>query len=175
MEKKINIYTCSGCEIGSCIDIENLHNAISAKHQGILCKNHTFLCGKAGLEIIKNDINNNQPEAIIIAACSPRVKNDEFNFGKYLLCERVNFREQLAWVHKPNDEDTQMLANDALNMAIAKLKSISIPKPYLAENLNADLLVVGGGITGITSAIEASKAGYNVVLIEKKKELGGWS
>src|SRR3972149_1677631 len=68
-----------------------------------------------------------------------------------------------------------MLANDALNMAIAKLKSISIPKPYLAENLNADLLVVGGGITGITSAIEASKAGYNVVLIEKKKELGGWS
>jgi len=35
------------------------------------------------------------------------------------------------------------------------------------------ILVVGGGISGTTAAIEAAEAGYNVVLVEKNPYLGG--
>jgi quinone-modifying oxidoreductase subunit QmoA len=38
---------------------------------------------------------------------------------------------------------------------------------------NKKILVVGGGITGITAAVEASEAGCDVVLVEKNAYLGG--
>ncbi len=175
MTKKTNIYICTGCEIGNCIDCDGLADTISNEFSTALIKQHKALCHAEGIKQIKNDISNDQPEVIIIGACSPRVYTNKFSFDENIICERVNFREQLAWSHKPNDGDTQMLAEDMLRMAIAKTEKISIPKPYIAENLSSELLVVGGGITGITAAIEASKAGYKVTLIEKENELGGWS
>lgn len=36
-----------------------------------------------------------------------------------------------------------------------------------------NILVVGGGISGLTTAVEAAEAGYNVVLLEKEPFLGG--
>lgn len=175
MQKKINIYVCSGCEIGNSIDINDLKWKICEKNAGVNFKQHSFLCGNEGIKEIKNDIEKGGAEAVILAACSSRVKNNEFQLSKEIITERVNFREQLAWCQKPGNEDTQMLAEDLLNMAIAKVKVISTPKPFIANNLNSDLLVLGGGIAGLTSAIEASKAGYNVILIEKSNTLGGWS
>lgn len=35
------------------------------------------------------------------------------------------------------------------------------------------ILVVGGGISGMTTAIEAAEVGYNVFLVEKNPYLGG--
>ena len=44
----------------------------------------------------------------------------------------------------------------------------------MTENsISSDLLVVGGGIAGITAAIEAAETGLNVVLIEKNPYIGG--
>ncbi|MEE9564592.1 MAG: CoB--CoM heterodisulfide reductase iron-sulfur subunit A family protein [Candidatus Hydrothermarchaeaceae archaeon] len=38
---------------------------------------------------------------------------------------------------------------------------------------NGTILVVGGGISGITTAVEAAETGYDVVLVEKNPYLGG--
>jgi len=35
------------------------------------------------------------------------------------------------------------------------------------------ILVVGGGISGLTTAIEAAEVGYDVFLVEKNPYLGG--
>lgn len=175
MVKKTNIYICNGCEIGNCINCNALVNNISNEFSNISIKQHKALCDTNGIQQINDDIKNDNPEVIIIGACSPRVYTDKFSFDKNIICERVNLREQLAWSHKPNDEDTQALAEDMLRMAIAKTEKTSIPKPYIGKNLSSELLIVGGGITGITAAIEVSKAGYKVTLVEKENELGGWS
>ena len=60
-------------------------------------------------------------------------------------------------------------------MGIAKALNTSIQEPYIIDKAAAGILVIGGGITGITAAIEGAKAGYNILLIEKEQELGGWS
>jgi quinone-modifying oxidoreductase subunit QmoB len=78
-----------------------------------------------------------------------------------------------VWSHKPNDEDTQMLAEDYLRMGIVKAQKADVPEPYSAE-IDKTILVMGGGHTGMTAALEAANAGYEVVLIEKEPELGGW-
>lgn len=89
------------------------------------------------------------------------------------MTERVNIREQVAWCHKPNDEDTLMLAEDYLRMGLAKVRNSELPTPY-AEETSKDILVIGGGVTGMTSARAAADAGYKVILVEKEESLGGW-
>ena len=41
------------------------------------------------------------------------------------------------------------------------------------KTTNQSILVVGGGMSGITAALEAAEAGYDVVLVEKSPYLGG--
>ena len=175
MNKKIGIYICSGCEIGKCIDTEKLAQTTNSDQSVITCKNHKALCSVEGFEIIKQDITNELLNCVVIAACSVRYKTDIFSFGENILLERVNLREQVAWCFEPGEEDTQMAAEDYLRMGITKVKNTQNPTPYIAENLSSEILVVGGGITGLTAAIEGAKAGYNIHLVEKETGIGGWS
>jgi quinone-modifying oxidoreductase subunit QmoB len=175
VNKKTGVYICSGCEIGKCIDIDALANIAKNEYNTECCINHSFLCNDEGIGIIKKDIAEKKLDAVVIAACSSRVNTSEFSFENNVIIERVNLREQVVWCHPPNDEDTQMLAEDTLRMGIAKTMSILNPEPFIGENLSSDILVIGGGITGITSAIEAAKAGYKIYLVEKSDKLGGWA
>ncbi|MEJ2505584.1 MAG: FAD-dependent oxidoreductase, partial [Ignavibacteriaceae bacterium] len=43
----------------------------------------------------------------------------------------------------------------------------------LSSGGQADLLVIGAGIAGITSAVEAAETGMNVILVEKNPYIGG--
>ena len=43
------------------------------------------------------------------------------------------------------------------------------------EPVDKSILVIGGGITGLTAALEAAKAGSQVYLVEKEPQLGGWA
>lgn len=173
-QKNIGIYICTGCSIGDSIDIDTLKNRICSDNIPVKCIDHPFLCSEEGCELIHRDINAQQIDHIIIAACSPRVNQDIFNFSGKIV-ERVNFREQLSWCMKPKNEDTQLLAEDMIRMSMAKATSVSIPQPYIKNHLNSDILILGGGISGITSALEAAKAGYQVYLVEKENKLGGWA
>ena len=171
--KKVGVYICSGCEIGKSIDIEKL-SQIATEQNVTICKNHSSLCSVEGFDLINNDIDKENLDSIVITACSPRVKTDVFDFPESVLVERTNIREQVAWCMEPGEEDTQMAAEDYLRMSITKVTNTEIPKPFIAENISSDILVVGGGITGITAAIDGAKAGYKVHVIEKEEKLGGW-
>jgi heterodisulfide reductase subunit A-like polyferredoxin len=119
---------------------------------------------------------------IVIAACSGRVKFDVFDFGASNILERVNVREQVVWSHdwtkqvqvktkdaegkeevkvetQPND-DTQRLGEDYLRMGIVKANKTNLPEPYVEEFVK-NILVIGGGITGLTAALEAANTGYD--------------
>jgi len=174
MSKKVGVYICAGCGIKDALNIDALANLASEEYSIDTIKTHENLCGKEGVELIKKDIEDGV-NAIVIAACSPRVNYDVFNFGVDKVVERVNLREQVVWSHAPNDEDTQMLAEDALRMSIVKANASEPPVPFKAEEeYSKKILVVGGGIAGLTAAGEAAKAGYEVLLVEKEQRLGGF-
>ncbi len=174
MEKKIAVYLCSGCGIGEALDVEGLSKVATDENKVPICRQHHNLCSEEGAALIKKDIADEGANSLIVAACSPRVMVDVFNFDNCNV-DRVNLREQVAWCQKPGDEDTQMMAEDYLRMSVAKVKAMELPEPYQPEQeISRDILVVGGGLTGLTAAREASKAGYAVVLVEKEAELGGF-
>jgi quinone-modifying oxidoreductase subunit QmoB len=60
-------------------------------------------------------------------------------------------------------------------MGMIKVQKVDLPAPAILENLSSNILVVGGGITGMTAALESAKAGYKVVLVEKEPQLGGFA
>jgi len=173
VETKVGVYLCSGCDIGETVNIEDLGKVASEECKVPVCKNNSWLCSDTGVEEIKNDIKNENLNRIVIGACSHRFLADVFKFDPNVLVERVNLREDVAWSHKPNDEDTQMLASDYLRMGIAKARNSDIPKPQPVD-INETILVVGGGVAGLTSALAAAKAGNPIVLTEKENQLGGW-
>ena len=171
MSKHIKVYFCTGCGIGEAIDTEKL-TKVSTEESNLPTSIHPFLCSSKGVQLITKDIEQEGLDAIVISACSPRVNWDVFSFNSTIV-ERVNIREQVAWSHSARDEDTQMLAEDLLRMGITKIKKTNPLEPYLSSVEKA-VLVVGGGISGITAALGAANAGYDAILIEKEATLGGW-
>jgi quinone-modifying oxidoreductase subunit QmoB len=168
MDKKIGVYICSGCDIGEALDMERLVKSCSPPHD---TKTHGFLCSEEGTELINDDIKNNGVNTVIIAACSVRAMVDTFRLDAPIV-ERVNLREHVAWVMEHKAEETMLLAEDYMAMGIAKAQKREPAEPHIEET-SKTILVIGGGATGMTSALEAAAAGYEVVLIEKKDALGG--
>lgn len=169
MDKKIGLYICTGCSIGESVNIEKLTNKNSGQP---VVKSHFALCGKEGVEMIKNDIKNEGVNAVVIAACSPRVKYEEFDFPGCIV-ERVPVRELAVWSQEANTDEAQLAVEDYVKMGVIKVQKGDLPEPWQMETVK-NILVIGGGISGMTSALEAANAGYQVVLVEKEAQLGGF-
>ncbi len=185
--KKIGVYIYTGDGLGEALDMEALSKVATKEYKVAVCRTHPNLYSKEGVELIKKDIDEEGLNAIVIAGISPRIEYSLFDFPGVLV-ERVNLREGVVWGMKPAsneeseeskeagvDEDIQMAAEDYLRMGIVKVQKGELPDPYLQETTNKRILVIGGGVTGLTAALEASKAGYEVMVVEKEKELGGFA
>ncbi|MCK5126189.1 MAG: FAD-dependent oxidoreductase [candidate division Zixibacteria bacterium] len=173
MDPKIGVYICNGCDIGKSVEVDKLIEAGTGQGAAV-CKAHDCLCSPEGVQLIRDEIKSEALTHIVVGACSQRVFPELFTFGDEILVDRANLREQVAWCHKPNDEDTQMLAEDQIRMGVAKVKVTTAPVPY-TEDTSKDIMVIGGGIAGMNSAIAAADAGHNVTIVEKENQLGGWA
>jgi quinone-modifying oxidoreductase subunit QmoB len=172
--RQMALAVCTGCSIGQCIDADKLTVAVREAYQGLACMKHASLCSEAGLAEMHRQLQSDGVDRLAIAACSPRVKSAEFDL-EGIIVERINLREQLSWVMEPGHEDTQMCAEDQTRMALARLEAIKETVPYLPEHLSSDILVVGGGIAGLNSALEGARAGYRIHLVERSDHLGGYA
>ena len=187
MDKKYGVYICTGCGIGDALIMDELCGV--PEEEGLSVKTHPFLCSKEGVDLIEKDIADDGVNTLIIAGCSRRVNYDVFKFDGCIV-DRVNLREQVIWTHprtefpaltedQKDDEEhfdsLQMLAEDYLKMSMAKVEKIDLPEPFLLESISKKILVIGGGITGISAALDASKTGYSVTIVEKESTIGGFA
>jgi quinone-modifying oxidoreductase subunit QmoB len=173
MDQKIGVYICSGCGIGESIDVDALSAVANDEFQPTKCLVHSAFCSPEGASLIRSDVDAGEINTVVIAACSGRVKTDEFAFDPMsTILERVNIREHVAWCQPAGEDDTRMLAEDYLRMGIIRAQKTKFPSPY-QEEINKNILVVGGGAAGLQAANDAAAAGYSVLLVEKEPELGG--
>jgi quinone-modifying oxidoreductase subunit QmoB len=169
MTKKLGVYMCKGCGLGDALDMEKLDK-------------------KVAVDLIKKDIEGEGVNTVVICACSRRVLQDVFDFGPEVIVERVNLREGVVWSHKPReaaapaegeegpavDEWIQEMAQDYVRMGLAESERIELPEPF-EETIDKKILVMGGGVTGLTAALEVAKTGYEATVIEKGATLGGFA
>ena len=184
MDKKYGVYICEGCGIGDAIDMKDL--CAVPEEEGLPVKTHPILCGKAGVALIEKDIADGT-NTLVIAACSRRVNQDVFKFDGCIV-DRVNLREQVVWSHprsefpalteeQKGDEEhfdrVLMLAEDYIKMGMARVEKVDLPEPHILDSLSKKILIIGGGVTGMSAALDAAKTGYEVTIIEKEAALGG--
>ena len=174
-ELLMGAYVCKGCGIGDRLDCGQLEQTATRDGKAKFAKSHDFLCSAEGVAMIQADIDSGETNHVIIGACSRRAKVEAFNFQNVTV-SRANLREGVIWVRPDNDEaneTTQEMADDYMRMACAESKFQKLPTRSGEQELNKNILVVGGGISGMTAAIEAADAGYPAVIVEKSSELGG--
>ncbi|NPA39430.1 MAG: hydrogenase iron-sulfur subunit [Thermodesulfobacteria bacterium] len=190
--QKIGVFICTSCNIADRLEISELESA--ATEQGAAAVySKEFLCSKEGREFIESKIKEDELDGVVICACSQRVNYDVFNFDNVAV-DRVSLREGVVWSRFPVGENGEILedsteiaegvsfkdelmalAKDYVRMGVAKLQSYNHPVPYKPEEeISKTILVIGGGVAGLTAAIESAKAGYDVVLVEKERQLGGF-
>ncbi|MGW8194893.1 MAG: hydrogenase iron-sulfur subunit [Desulforhopalus sp.] len=181
MDKKYCAYICAGCGIGDALDLEALAEVVTGE-MSMECKTFDCLCGADGRALIESDVKGGV-NTVVVGACSPRVMTEEFNFGKDKITVRANLREHVVWAEvkpaegeEPHAEAAEFLqetASDYMRMACTRAKKTALPEPYKLEVITKSILVMGGGLAGLTAAKEAAEAGYEVLLVEKEEKLGG--
>ncbi len=187
MDKKYGVYICTGCGIGDSLDVTALAGV--AQENGLPVQTHAFMCGKEGVDLIQKSMAEKGINTLVIAACSRRVNFDTFRFDGCIV-DRVNLREGVVWSHprsqfpalteeeKANSDyfdRVQMMAEDYLRMGMARVQKIKLPEPYKLDNYSNRILVIGGGVTGMSAALDVAKAGYQVTILEKEADLGGYA
>jgi quinone-modifying oxidoreductase subunit QmoB len=173
--ERTDLYVCTGCGIGEALDADTLAalGNTELNHAGTV---HGPLCIPEGLAALREGLSAAEAARVVIAACSERVNHDVFSPGSLGvdMVGRVNLRELVAWSKPAGEQETQLLAEDYVRMGIQRL--LWTRKPERQErDIETALLVVGGGISGLTAALEAANAGYDVHLVERRDELGGWT
>jgi len=174
-EMKIGAYICKGCGLGERLDIDSLKMIAERESKANVVREHEFLCNADGVAMIQNDIDNEGVNRVAICACSRRAKTEAFSFDNVAIT-RGNLREGVIWVRPETDEaqeTTQEMAADYVRMAVTEARYMTPPAGSKEAKYEKHILVVGGGISGMTAAIEASKTGYPVTIVEKSGQLGG--
>ncbi len=174
MDKKIGVYIDTGYGIGEALDIEALQGVVNDEFTVAVCRAEPYWSEPEKLAIIRNDIADEALTHVLVAGPSMRVFQEVFQFDG-VFTERVNLREHVVWCQPPNHEDTQMLAEDYMRMGLVKIQGYQDRDPFIQEDFSKDVLVIGGGITGLSAALGAANAGYQVHLVEKEEKLGGWA
>jgi len=180
-EAKIAVFVCHcGEEIGAVVDFTKTIEFAKQLPNITLVEDVGFLCLPETLEKVKESVIKSGANRVIMAACAPYHYNRLFtNILKEAgidasLWQLVNFREQLAWVHKDNKALATGKAQSMLAMAVERLRVQELlTGPSMA--INQRCLVIGSGISGLMSAVSLADQGFRVDLIEKTGELGGHS
>jgi quinone-modifying oxidoreductase subunit QmoB len=58
-------------------------------------------------------------------------------------------------------------------MGMARVEKVDLPEAYKLDQYSKKILVIGGGVTGMSAALDAAKAGFEVTIVEQEAQLGG--
>jgi len=176
--RKIGVFVCHcGLNIAATVDVERVAEEMR-RHPGVAyAVDYKYMCSDPGQELIKEAIEKEGLEGVVVAACSPSMHEVTFRravaavgLNPYL-CEMANIREQCSWVHQDREAATRK-AMAIVSSLVEKVK-LNEPLEPLTLPLTRRALVIGGGIAGLTAALDIAEAGYPVILVERRPVLGG--
>jgi heterodisulfide reductase subunit A len=175
---KIGVYLCEcGPNIADRVDLDRAIEELSAIQGVEVVEKHRLPCSAAGKEFVKNNIRENGITHVVVGACSHKQHEgtfmkvcEETGVNPYLL-QLVNLREQCAWVTPDKNEATEK-AIRCMRSAISRVRyHAALEKKEI--DANPDVLVIGGGITGIHASLVLASKDRKVYLVEKTPNLGG--
>lgn len=178
--QRVGVYICHcGRNIGGYVDIPKLVEKVEQVADVVIVKDQKYMCSDQGQAEIKEALRNGAIDRVIVASCTPTMHERTFRkcvseegFNPYLY-QQVDIRENCSWVTKDKEEATQKAA-DIIKAAVSRVKKLE-PLWPTEYPVTPTALIIGGGIAGITAAVDILEAGFKVVLVEREDQLGGWA
>ena len=183
MEKnpsRTGIFVCEcGGNIGDVVDVKVVIEAAKKWEGVVVAKYHKYLCSKPAQEMIIDAIKKNDLDRVVVASCTPRMHLATFQsvleragLNPYML-EFVNIREQCSWSHGPQaSTEATKKAITLIRGGYRRSRELE-PLETISEKSSREILIIGGGIAGITAALELGYLGFKVHLVERKPSIGG--
>ncbi len=178
-ELRIGVYVCScGSNIGGVIDPAAVAEFAKDLPGVVIARDNLYMCGDPGQNLIRQDILQQKLNRVVVAACSVRMHEPTFRtcvaeagLNPFLM-ELTNIREQNTWVHYNEPEKALLKAKEMVAAAVAKV-SRAAPLQTITVPVTKDAMVIGGGVAGISAALDLADMGIHTYLVEKELSIGG--
>jgi heterodisulfide reductase subunit A len=178
MGEKVGVYICHcGTNIAGTVDVAEVARWAGEQPNVEVARHYEFMCSSLGQDLIEEDIRDKGLTRVVVAACSPHMHEKTFRGAcrraglNPFLFEMANIREHDSWTTTDKPAATQK-AKALINGAVKRVVHHE-PLDPLPVEINSNTLIVGGGIAGISAALELANAGYHVYLVEREPSIGG--
>jgi len=176
--ERIGVFVCHcGTNIAGTVDVAKVAEELGKVNGVVFSTHYTYMCSSAGQQMIEEHIKNDKLTGVVLCSCSPRMHEKTFRgcaeragLNPYKV-EIANIREQDSWVLKDKEQATEK----AIALAKAAVAKTILDTPLTAGEtpVTKRALIIGGGIAGITAALDIADAGFPVDIVETKPTIGG--
>ena len=178
-ELRVGVFVCHcGSNIASVVDVADVEEYAKSLPNVVYTDRPLYTCSQDSVENMKEIIKEHNLNRIVVAACSPTTHEPLFmstlrqaGINKYYF-DMANIRDHCSWVHPTEPEKATEKSRRLMRMAVANAAQAE-PLTELEFDVESSLLVIGGGVAGMTAALEAAGQGFGVYLVEQQEELGG--
>jgi heterodisulfide reductase subunit A len=178
-ETRVGVFVCHcGANIGRVVDVPSVVEYASKLPNVVHAQESLFACSTDNARQIADRIKEKGLNRVVVAACTPRTHEPLFRdtcreggINPYFF-EMANIREHCSWVHSREPKVASEKAKEIVRMSVSRT---ALLEPLQEYELPVDKrgLVVGGGVAGMTAALNLAEQGFEVFLLEKDQELGG--
>lgn len=176
---RVGVFVCHcGSNIAGVVDVQAVVDHALKLPDVVFAADQMFSCAGNTQAEIEAAIRAEGINRVVIAACSPKTHESIFRgvlaragLNPYLL-EMANVRNMDSWVHKFDPDAATEKAMDMVWMAVEKARLLT-PLESTELELTQRVLVVGGGIAGMTAAAAMAGQGFETHLVERGTALGG--
>ncbi len=175
---RTGVYICHcGTNIAGMVDVEAVTNHAATLDNVLVARHYTYMCSDPGQALIKDDIQNEGLDRIVVASCSPLMHETTFRRAcaeaglNPFLFQMTNIREHCSWV----SDDPRLATEKAKALVSAAVRRVQYQTPLEARQveMKQSAIVVGAGIAGIEAALRLADSGKHVYLVERQPSIGG--
>ncbi|MBD3227114.1 MAG: FAD-dependent oxidoreductase [Candidatus Lokiarchaeota archaeon] len=179
-EPRIGVFVCHcGGVISDTVDSKRVAEEVRDLQNVVYSTDYLFMCSKPGQELIKENIKEKNLNRIVVASCSPvshestfRECVEEVGLSRFYFTGPINIREHIAMVHRDNPDLATEKAIEMVKGEIARARYLD-NVPLRKIDLESSILIVGGGVSGISAALDLAAKGFDIIIIERNKKIGG--
>ena len=179
METRIGVFVCHcGINISSIVNVPSVAEYAKTLPNVVHVEHNLYTCSQDTQEKIKELIKEHNLNRVVVASCSPRTHEALFQQTlaeaglNSFLFDMANIRDQCSWVNRADKARATLKSQDLVRMAVS---TVAYCKPLydITVQVTPNCLIVGGGLAGMTAALELSRQGFESILVERSDRLGG--
>ena len=175
---RIGVFVCHcGTNISKVVDVKKVREAAKTWENVVFATDFKYMCSNPGQKLMQDAIKEHKLNRAVVLACSPKMHESTFRKAgekaglNYYFVEIGNIREQCSWVHTDREKATLKAIDIGRIMTAKVARNTALAKMY--SPIDKHVLIVGGGIAGITASLELANAGFKVTIVEKDATIGG--